>query len=313
MVRKEGPNKGRWFYTCQESKESGCGFFLWDNDAVSREMRAVINNSRSEPVAAMEATPVSGTTTTDRRTVEGHIEAGNKWVADLIKKEEDGFGEWPLLVNDEIPLVGAAEEKAVPQSGNIYPEILRKVAKIDEFSTPGSKRKRDEAERWPTPNTGRTDPDDMFTTPSTSRLKGGMWNGNERAGLMSPSVTPTPARFRVVNHPPEAAESLEDQKDYDITKEVIDLLKDQPINGHVISAIRQALNKYALKTQGIARGRDITRMALKTKGSKISELEQRIVELQNERELDKVIIRHFKNDMTQNLGKHGRGRGKLDE
>lgn len=310
MVRKEGPNKGRWFYTCQEPKDNGCGFFLWDDDAAGREMRAVINNSRSEPAAILEAISASDMVTTDKRTVRGHIEASNKLAADFVKNEED-FGGWPLSVHNEISLVGAAEE-VIPQSENTYPETPRKVAKVEEFRTPRSKRKKDEAERWPAPNTGQTNPDDVFTIPSATRLKGGMWDGNERSGLMSPSVTPTPARVRGVKQPQEAAESLEDQKDYDITKEVMELLKNQSINDNTTSEIRNVLNRYALKTQGIIRGRDITRMALKTKDSKIVELEQRIVELQNEREIDKVIIRQFKNNMAQSL-KRGRVSGKLDE
>lgn len=30
QVQKEGPSQGRWFYTCQKTKEQGgCGFFAW--------------------------------------------------------------------------------------------------------------------------------------------------------------------------------------------------------------------------------------------------------------------------------------------
>jgi hypothetical protein len=273
-------------------------------------MRAVIN-SCSEPAAALE--PVNDGKPADRRTVEGHIEASNKWIADLVKKEEEDFGEWPLSVRDEISLAGATEETALPQPRNPNPETPRKVIKADMFGTPGSKRKRDEAEAWPTPSTGWIQPDDVFTRPSITKLKGSMWEGNERSGLMSPSVTPTPARFRDVNQPLETAESISDLKDYDITKEVMEILKEQSLDDEMITKVRQILNKYALKTHGVARGRDITRMALKTKESKIAELEQRIVELQNERELDKVIIKHFKSDMAQSLNKRGRGRGRLDE
>lgn len=271
----------------------------------------MINNSRSEPAAALE--PVNDGKPADRRTVEGHIEASNKWMTDLIKNEEEEFGERPLSVHDEISLADVAEETALLQTRNPNPQTPRKAIKVDMFSTPGSKRKKDGAEAWLTPNTGRIQSDDVFTTPSTTRLKGGMWGGYETSSLMSPSVTPTPARFRDANQLLESAESIADLKDYDITKEVMEILKEQPLDEEIIAKVRQVLNKHALKTQGIARGRDITRMALKTKESKILGLEQRIVELQNERELDKVIIKHFKSDMTQNLNKRGRGKGGLDE
>lgn len=50
-VKKEGPNKGRWFYTCQLDADKRCGFFLWHEEAKPREAAAVLGNSRSEPGA----------------------------------------------------------------------------------------------------------------------------------------------------------------------------------------------------------------------------------------------------------------------
>jgi len=274
-------------------------------------MSAVMSNSRSEPAAARE--PINDQEIADKRTVEGHIEASNKWMAELVKKEEEEFGEWPLSANDEISLTSSTAQRSFAKPQQPNPETPRKAVKVDIFTTPGSKRKRDEAGPWPTPNTGRNGLDDVFTIPSSTRLGGGMWDGNERSGLMSPSVTPTPARFRDVNHTSEPIESMSDLKDYDITREVMELLKEQSLGEEVATKLRQVLNRYALKTQGIARGRDITRMALKTKESTIAGLEQRILELQNERELDKVIIKHFESDMAQSLSKRGRGKGRSGE
>ena len=31
-VQKEGPNKGRQFYTCSKPREDQCGFFEWADD-----------------------------------------------------------------------------------------------------------------------------------------------------------------------------------------------------------------------------------------------------------------------------------------
>ncbi|KAJ4290688.1 hypothetical protein N0V88_006436 [Collariella sp. IMI 366227] len=33
IVKKESPNKGRWFYTCRNQGEEDCGFFLWTEQA----------------------------------------------------------------------------------------------------------------------------------------------------------------------------------------------------------------------------------------------------------------------------------------
>ncbi|KAK3397978.1 hypothetical protein B0T20DRAFT_413862 [Sordaria brevicollis] len=45
QVKKEGPNKGRYFYTCREPKDPGaipgqCGFWLWEDRAKEREKEA---------------------------------------------------------------------------------------------------------------------------------------------------------------------------------------------------------------------------------------------------------------------------------
>ncbi|KAJ4419882.1 hypothetical protein N0V82_004705 [Gnomoniopsis sp. IMI 355080] len=46
LVKKEGPNKGKHFYTCDTKK---CSFFLWEHDAKCREREALMNhNCRSE-------------------------------------------------------------------------------------------------------------------------------------------------------------------------------------------------------------------------------------------------------------------------
>ncbi|KAI0176238.1 hypothetical protein GGR52DRAFT_571205 [Hypoxylon sp. FL1284] len=50
IVRKDTPNKGRAFYTCQKNREKAnkCDFFLWAEEATQREVGAVLSNSRSE-------------------------------------------------------------------------------------------------------------------------------------------------------------------------------------------------------------------------------------------------------------------------
>ncbi|KAJ4397226.1 hypothetical protein N0V93_001450 [Gnomoniopsis smithogilvyi] len=46
LVKKDGPNKGKHFYTCDTKK---CSFFLWESDAKPREREALMtHNCRSE-------------------------------------------------------------------------------------------------------------------------------------------------------------------------------------------------------------------------------------------------------------------------
>ncbi|KAF2172465.1 hypothetical protein M409DRAFT_50160 [Zasmidium cellare ATCC 36951] len=57
-----------------------------------------------------------------------------------------------------------------------------------------------------------------------------------------------------------------------------------------LSTLRGILSKHDLKTQGVTKGRDISRLALKAKGAKIAELEARIASLEAEREVDRSLI-----------------------
>lgn len=191
------------------------------------------------------------------------------------------------------------------------PETPRKATKTNNFETPGSKRKWAEY-TLPTPVSNKSDavPDlrrdeEIFSTP-VSRSTGGMWDGNEH--FRSPSNTPTPIRYRESTVTSEASQDRP-QNSYDISDEVMELLKDQGIGEETTTNLKQLLNRHALKISGIAKGRDITRVALKAKDSKIAELQQRISALETEREMDKTIIRHFKSDMAQSIERK-RGRGK---
>ncbi|CZR65789.1 uncharacterized protein PAC_15689 [Phialocephala subalpina] len=309
QVKKDGPNHGKWFYTCQEPREKSCEFFLWDEKAKPREMQAVVGNKRSEPDALRTLADAAR----DKRTVEGHSAASNKFMADLAKADDE-FDDWSLSVDDEAKLVDEVEKADAAE----YPETPRKAIKTSHFEIPGSKRKRDEG-MLPTPISGAMKPnmgvkslrkdEDVFNTPS-SRLKGGIWDGSEHSGLRSPSATPAPSRFQ------DATSANDDRsqkatQSYDIGDEVLQLLKDQHIDDETTSNLRKLLNKHALKISGIAKGRDITRVALKAKDVKIAELQQKITALEAERELDKTIIRHFKSDIAHSVEKrHSRGRGK---
>jgi len=266
-----------------------------------------MNNTRSEQDHLRTPTEAAR----DKRTVEGHSAASNKFMADLAKTDEDEYGNFSLPPEVEREMAEVAEQAEMRS-----PETPRKAAKTSHLTTPGSKRKRDE-DTLPTPATGASkatasynstlNDDDVFGTPS-SKVKGSMWSGQDRFGFRSPSATPS--------HHQESTEAAEDrgeraQQSYDIYDEVMDLLKDQHIDQETTSSLQELLNKHALKISGIAKGRDITRVALKAKDAKIAELQQKITALEAERDMDKKIIRHFKSDMAHSVEKRrGRGRGR---
>lgn len=260
----------------------------------------MINNSRSEPgVTSKTLADASRDDRANKNTIEGHIAASEKRIADYAKAEEDEFGDFSLSADDLVQLDTPSKTTAHQRGADL--ETPRKVVKFDTAMTPGSKRKSDEM-AWPTPQTGNND---VFSGPALTRLKGSMWDGNKNPGLVSPAITPTPSRFR------DALQGQPEHTDYDVTTEVMDMLQGQNVDEETSKKLKEVLNKHALKTSGIAKGRDISRLALKSKDAKIAELQQRISALETEREMDKVVIRNIKDDITRSVSaRRGRERGR---
>lgn len=260
-------------------------------------MCAIINNKRSEPepFANLPSSKLATPSPSKR-------DAGNKWIKELGKTtaivvdgddDDDYFGE-PLTQEEVEALI--ADNLKSPAS-----ETPRKVIKSSPFVTPGSKRKHDET-YLPTPSTRGSD--DIFGTPSTTRPSGRMWDGNEPFGLRSPSKTPTPIRFRDATQPLEAAG--DSRIGHNLVDEVMELLKDQKIESKVKKSLRELLSKHALKHSGIVKGRDITRVALVSKDVQIADLLQKIAALEVERDMDRTVIKHFKDNMTDSLKAKGK-------
>lgn len=304
QVKKESANKGRWFYTCQEPKEQSCGFFLWDDDAKTREMKTVLHNSRSE--AGPPTTPKKLNTRAEDTSRSGSYNTAKECkVIDLDEDDEDEYGEWPLGAEDEIEAVEAAERATSMRP----PETPRKALKTSDFSIPGSKRIRSGEGPWPTPASNATSrTEDIFGTPTTARSQSLGLDSPSKRGLISPSASPTPNRR--LDFGSVATTGASGPADYDITEEVLQLLEGQPIEDETITNLRQLLNRYALKNSGIEKGRDVTRLALKARDAKIEDLQQQVATLESKREMDKAIIRHFKDDMSASVSRRGRGRGR---
>ena len=195
--------------------------------------------------------------------------------SDNTQSTEGALYEWPNS-DDDTELVKVVDQISMPP-----PETPRKSVKTDALSSPGGKRRWDEA-TWATPT---SDKDDVFTTPSTELVGRRLFS---TMGLPSPADTPTPQRFKDMR-----PESLE------LATEVLDGLRDLHIDLSVeaVSFLKEICYKQTLRTQGIAKGRDISRMAIKAKDLQIAELQSKIAALEAERETNRAVIRHLRRDM----------------
>ena len=211
----------------------------------------------------------------------------------LIQSDSDEFFDWPT--SDEEELAKVADQQTL-----YPPETPRKVAKLSHNATP-RKRLFDEM-KSPDKTFATVYNDDVFSTPPTSSRNTAP---SSSTGLLSPLTTPTPGRFKNA--------LIEDS---DLATELLDSLRKLhvPLPEEAITAIKEIAGRHAIKMQGIAKGRDISRAAIKTKDGAIAEQQGKIAALEAEVESSRTIIMHLKRTLENKermeaLGRVEKGNG----
>ena len=212
----------------------------------------------------------------------------------LAPTNEDSF-EWPS--SDEAELAEAAAEATMAPPF----ETPRKTPRTDHFISPG-KRSHSEMQgtgtsTWPV-STPIND-DDVFATPTTS---------NRSHGLLSPTGTPAQISSQLENQTQPVENNTSNST---LANEALKILAPIPLNSAVEEQLFALLNRQDLRTQGIAKGRDITRLAIQSKDKKIAELQARIAGLEAERETSRTVIAHLKQDIGLNASSPKKGRGRF--
>lgn len=216
--------------------------------------------------------------------------------------EDEELLPWPLTGQEEQDLINVAESVAPP------PETPRKAVKTGVYATPATTTDRKRTIPW------LQQPVDA----STTRTANFTLNSHQEDYLDSPSkqqtkflppiaeqvYAPTPTlqanmpetqlgspspngRYRdALSNPADGASSL--------TSESLAVLSGTSIPPEVLATLRGVLSKQDLKAQGVVKGRDISRLALKAKEAKIVELQARIASLEAEREVDRGVIRSLR-------------------
>jgi hypothetical protein len=280
-------------YTCQKPQHKRCGFFLWSDDAKVREEAAVLNNSRSEyppqPQTPRKSSLVSAavppTPETNRRQTDIRERISNPTKAPPTTDHDDSFG-WSS--SDDEGLLRAEQELL---SDRTLFETPRKVARTTALSSPGKRThgeidtKSSSRELWPLS-------DDVFATPATS-------HPSSSIGLFSPSTTPA----RPLSQLDARGSTVEPSA---LAADAMNILRGVCLSSEVEKNLVDLLDKHDLRTQGIIRGRDITRLAVQAKETKIAELQARISALEGERETNRTVISLLKHDIAASPKKPGR-------
>ena len=141
--------------------------------------------------------------------------------------------------------------------------------------------------------------DDVFMTPTTS---------NRYNGLLSPTATPAKIPSQLEN---QSRLVGNDTSNSTLATEVLKILAPIPLDSSVQFQLIELLNRHDLRTQGIAKGRDITRLAIQSKERKIAELQARIAGLEAERQTSRTVIAHLKQDIGASAASPKKGRGRF--
>lgn len=310
QVKKDSPNRGKWFYTCQKTGDKKCGFFLWEEDA-RKAAEGNTFSSSSVATTTTPAKPLPGPSTyvpqprnlweDDNEDVFSTPRPAKRARNEFEEDTQDEFG-WDFSPEEIRQLKDAVDTPMKPP-----PVTPAKSAPSPEtFKTPMSKRrtlpwmKDQPAYGLRTPSTSSTIGNSFVaaetlrnsareTSPTLAYGKAPKFSSQESAPSSQSTITssPTAARSRLDFQPAENQEA-------DLVLEVMELLEAE----HVLLAndsrpkLLDVLKKHSLRAQGALRGRDVARASLKARDTKVAELQHRIATLEAELEEKKAIIEH---------------------
>jgi hypothetical protein len=283
-VKKEGPNKGRWFYKCQnaQNEDKGCGFWLWDDEAKIREESAVMNNEKwKSEVDPRKTDDETGdelprsvkrrASPPPRKSMIGNGDSGKRQPS-LASGNDDANASDPEfnMTSNEEQMMAAVEASTPRKSDPITPSSKRKFTEMNG------------AGGLPTPKTrGKT-----FTTPS----KDGPVNA-AFLDIVSPASTPTPSRFRNALGTSATAVDLDS-----LYSDVLHSLQSKNIyiGDEARTSLKEICSLHSRRAHGVEKGKEIAQLALKARDAKIEELKLRIGALEAELETERAIVSHLR-------------------
>ncbi|EFY92822.1 hypothetical protein J3458_004624 [Metarhizium acridum] len=316
-VKKDGPNKGRLFWTCEIHRRLSCNFFLWRDDAVVRESGSAPGSDAD--LVDNPAVPTRPKTPTfTQRPLESYgIQATPSCRRDRglggANKASKAAGSSPTssqrtretqaLASLASPATPSSKRKRNPNDSwdedddedeftDLDSDLERQLAEItdksvqmatlglpsdDAFSTPSTNRRTTViVGGLPTPSVSRT----LFPASEAKRSKAVSFEEPTSSDtLTTPSKTPSSdSSFSLVC----ASSSPPDATTQDVTEKVMTLLSRQKIDPAVLQSVQGLLLMSARKTKGLSLGRDSARAALKEKDKKISQLQEKIRDLENQ-------------------------------
>lgn len=199
-----------------------------------------------------------------------------------IDEDDDASFPWPLTGEEEARLTLAVDA--------VGPATPYKAQKTGIYATPATSTRRNLP--WLEESTASNTISDENAlrpltpskSPSKLHIEQPFTPGGQAPETTIPSSPSPPARHKnALLNPADSTSSL--------TSEALAALASTSIPPDTLSRLRSVLTKHDLRTQGVTKGRDISRLAVKAKDAKIAELHARIASLEAEREMDRAVMR----------------------
>ncbi|KAJ5639252.1 uncharacterized protein N7484_007114 [Penicillium longicatenatum] len=306
QVKKEGPNRGRWFYTCHKPQGQRCTFFLWNEEAELREKTVVMANSDSEPdprsqsQSNMPSTPTKSTQRsnglftpqTDHRIIDvppRHSASKPATTsmtpkARMMAEDNDEFG-WDLDSDDNAKLTQAsqyAEESFMSQPNFHAGSPPSKAPRTPRNNSPGKRKLSDYVHE---PQSTQSSP--YFGTPGTSSAS----SFRPPPASAELCMTPTPKRYRDTDI--LTVDSRSDESD--LAKELLSIFKKHEVvmSNEARDEFVSRVNLEDSRYKGALRARDLLREAMKKKDKEILELKERNTNLKAQAEMVQNMVNSF--------------------
>ncbi|KAK7431058.1 hypothetical protein QQZ08_002339 [Neonectria magnoliae] len=324
-TKKEGPNKGKLFYKCFD-----CNLFLWWDDARARE-KGLTSPSTAEPpppkTPSLTQAPLTaygyhvtpGTEAnagdglfTDSGSDSDDLEPGNNRTAAAAppmdtpcppssKRKRDVFED--DSDPDEFSDLESDEERQLAemtdQSARKLQARQQHQQQQSRYSTPLNSSSTDVVSGLPTPSVART----LFPGPGPETKRPKQVTFDDAAPPGPPS---TPAKLdrnsttpATTPAPDRAPPSSPPNDGYDVTDEVMGLLRDQGLSPQVLRVVQSTLATAARRTRGIVLGRDSARATVKARDERIASLQERVAALENRDKMHRTQITTFKANLMK--------------
>jgi hypothetical protein len=176
-TKKDGPTKGKMFWTCQKNRPAQCGFFLWEEHAKTREAAALLTSTGTEPPFT-PATPRTNPYAPKPFRGMDSLPRG----ASSSSEEEDNLGpETPTRTNRATSRASTRISRSINHNGSVSPPPSQRM------DSRGSERRRGRS-----PATSVITSPTILTTPSVGA------QSRKQVAFASPISTPSAKRKRDV-------------------------------------------------------------------------------------------------------------------